>query len=134
MQFKKKTKMKTSIPTTAMPDIVFMLIFFFMVSSVLRTHDGLNVVLPKAKQIEKLESRVHVTYIFISKEGLLSIDDRLYQPQSVRNVMYEKRTADPQLIVSIRADELVNMDLMGKIHKELRLADALAVNYSTRAM
>lgn len=134
MEFKKKNKMKTTIPTTAMPDIVFMLIFFFMVSSVLRTHDGLSVVLPKAKQIEKLESRVHVTYIWVSKDGMISIDGRLYQPQSIRNIMYEKRTADPQLIVSIRADELVNMELMSKIHKELRLADALAVNYSTRAM
>ncbi|HDP67202.1 MAG TPA: biopolymer transporter ExbD [Candidatus Marinimicrobia bacterium] len=134
MKFKKKNKMKTTIPTTAMPDIVFMLIFFFMVSSVLRTHEGLSVVLPKAKQIEKLESRVHVTYIWVSKDGMISIDGRLYQPQSIRNIMYEKRTADPQLIVSIRADELVNMELMSKIHKELRLADALAVNYSTRAM
>lgn len=134
MQFKKKSKMKITIPTTAMPDIVFMLIFFFMVSSVLRTHDGLNVVLPKAKQIEKLESRVHVTYIWVSKEGMISIDGRLFQPQSIRNIMYEKRTNDPQLIVSLRADELVNMEMVGNIHKELRLADALAVNYSTRAM
>jgi len=134
MQFKKKNKTKTSIPTTAMPDIIFMLIFFFMVSSVLRTHEGLNVLLPKAKQIEKLESRVHVTYIWVSKEGMISIDGRLYQPQSIRNIMYEKRTDDPQLIVSLRADELVNMEMVGNIHKELRLADALAVNYSTRAM
>ena len=134
MQFKKKSKTKTSIPTTAMPDIIFMLIFFFMVSSVLRTHEGLNVLLPKAKQIEKLESRVHVTYIWVSKEGMISIDGRLYQPQSIRNIMYEKRTDDPQLIVSLRADELVNMEMVGNIHKELRLADALAVNYSTRAM
>lgn len=134
MEFKKKAKMKISIPTTAMPDIIFMLIFFFMVSSVLRTHEGLNIIMPKAKQIEKLESRVHVTYIWVSKEGLVSIDDKLYQMQSIRNIMYEKRTADPQLIVSIRSDELVHMDLISKIHKELRLADALAVNYSTRAI
>ncbi|MDO9548233.1 MAG: biopolymer transporter ExbD [Candidatus Marinimicrobia bacterium] len=134
MQFKKKSKIKISIPTASMPDIVFMLIFFFMVSSVLRTHDGLAVLLPKAKQIEKLESRVHVTYIWVSKEGMISIDGRLVQPQSIRNIMYEKRTTDPQLIVSLRADELVNMEMVGSIHKELRLADALAVNYSTRAM
>ncbi|MBU0711943.1 biopolymer transporter ExbD [bacterium] len=134
MKFKKKSKMKISIPTASMPDIVFMLIFFFMVSSVLRTHDGLNVVLPKAKQIEKLESRVHVTYIWVSKEGMISIDGRLFQAQSIRNIMYEKRTIDPQLIVSLRADELVNMEMVSSIHKELRLADALAVNYSTRAM
>ncbi|MBN2601997.1 MAG: biopolymer transporter ExbD [Candidatus Marinimicrobia bacterium] len=134
MQFKKKSKMKIAIPTASMPDIVFMLIFFFMVSSVLRTHEGLNVLLPKAKQIEKLESRVHVTYIWVSKEGMISIDGRLFQVQSIRNIMYEKRTTDPQLIVSVRADELVNMEMVSSIHKELRLADALAVNYSTRAM
>jgi len=134
MKFKKNIKMKISIPTASMPDIVFMLIFFFMVSSVLRTHEGLNVLLPKAKQIEKLESRVHVTYIWVSKEGMISIDGRLFQVQSIRNIMYEKRTTDPQLIVSVRADELVNMEMVSSIHKELRLADALAVNYSTRAM
>jgi len=134
VELKKKSKLSVAIPTASLPDIVFMLIFFFMVSSVLRSHEGLQVLMPKAKQIEKLESKVHVTYIWISKEGLISIDGRLYQPQSVRSVMYEKRSIDPQLIVSIRADELVNMDLIGKIHKELRLADALAVNYSTRAL
>ena len=134
MEFKKKSKMKIAIPTASMPDIVFMLIFFFMVSSVLRTHDGLAIVMPKAKQIEKLESKVHVTYIWVSKEGLISIDGRLFQVQSIRNIMYEKRVADPQLIVSIRSDELVNMELISKIHYELRQADALAVNYSTRAI
>jgi biopolymer transport protein ExbD len=134
VELKKKSQLNVAIPTASLPDIVFMLIFFFMVSSVLRSHEGLQVLMPKAKQIEKLESKVHVAYIWISKEGLISIDGRLYQPQSVRSVMYEKRTVDPQLIVSIRADELVNMDLISKIHKELRLADALAVNYSTRAL
>lgn len=134
MKFTKKSKIKIAIPTASMPDIIFMLIFFFMVSSVLRTHEGLNVVMPKAKQIEKLESKVHVTEVWVSKEGLISIDGRLFNVKSIRNVMYEKRTVDPQLIVSIRADELVNMELMSQIHKELRLADALAVNYSTRAI
>ncbi|MCD6441327.1 MAG: biopolymer transporter ExbD [Candidatus Marinimicrobia bacterium] len=134
MKFKKKSKVNVSVSTTAMPDIVFMLIFFFMVSSVMRTEEGLNIVMPKAKQIEKLESRVHVTYLWVSKEGLISIDGRLFQVKSIRNIMYEKRAADPELIVSIRADELVNMEMISKIHKELRLADALAVNYSTRAI
>jgi len=134
MKFKKKSKLNISVPTAAMPDIIFMLIFFFMVSSVLRTHEGLNIMMPKAKQIEKLESKVHVTYIWVSKEGLISIDGRLFQVKSIRNIMYEKRAADPQLIVSIRSDELVNMEMISKIHKELRLADALAVNYSTRAI
>jgi len=132
MKLKKKSKLKTTIPTTAMPDIIFMLIFFFMVSSVLRDYEGLNVILPKAKQIEKLASKVHVTYLWVSKEELISIDGKLLDVKSIRNIMYEKRTTDPQLIISIRSDQRVNMGLMNKIHKELRLADALKVNYSTK--
>ncbi|MCK4448905.1 MAG: biopolymer transporter ExbD [Candidatus Marinimicrobia bacterium] len=132
MKLKKKSKMKTGIPTTAMPDIIFMLIFFFMVSSVLRDYEGLNVILPKAKQIEKLASKVHITYLWVSKEELISIDGKLLDVKSIRNIMYEKRTTDPQLITSIRSDQRVNMGLMNKIHKELRLADALKVNYSTK--
>ncbi|MBL7136348.1 MAG: biopolymer transporter ExbD [Candidatus Marinimicrobia bacterium] len=132
MKLKKKSKLKTTIPTTAMPDIIFMLIFFFMVSSVLRDYEGLNVILPKAKQIEKLASKVHVTYLWVSKEELISIDGKLLDVKSIRNIMYEKRTTDPHLIVSIRSDQRVNMGLMNKIHKELRLADALKVNYSTK--
>jgi len=132
MKLKKKSKLKTTIPTTAMPDIIFMLIFFFMVSSVLRDYEGLNVILPKAKQIEKLASKVHITYLWVSKEELISIDGKLLDVKSIRNIMYEKRTTDPQLIISIRSDQRVNMGLMNKIHKELRLADALKVNYSTK--
>ena len=132
MKLKKKSKLKTTIPTTAMPDIIFMLIFFFMVSSVLRDYEGLNVILPKAKQIEKLASKVHITYLWVSKEELISIDGKLLDVKSIRNIMYEKRSIDPQLIISIRSDQRVNMGLMNKIHKELRLADALKVNYSTK--
>jgi len=103
-----------------------------MATTVMRQYSGLPVVLPKAKQIEKLQSKIHVTELWVSKEELISIDGKLVNLQDIRNIMYNKRVRDPQLIVSIRADERVTMDLMSKIHKELRLADALKVNYSTK--
>ena len=132
MAFKHKKDVSVSIPTSSMPDIVFMLIFFFMASSVMRQYSGLPVIMPKAKQIEKLTSKVHVTQLWISKEEMISLDGKLMNVHSIRNILYEKRVKDPQLIISIRADERVNMSLMSQVHKELRLADALKVNYSTK--
>jgi biopolymer transport protein ExbD len=132
MAFKHKKEVNVAIPTSSMPDIVFMLIFFFMASSVMRQYSGLPVIMPKAKQIEKLTSKVHVTQLWVSKEELISIDGKLVNVNSLRMILYEKRENDPQLTVSIRADERVNMSLMSSIHKELRLADALKVNYSTK--
>jgi biopolymer transport protein ExbD len=130
MQFKRKTTTKNQIPQTSLPDIVFMLLFFFMSATTMKDYEGLNVILPFAKQIEKLGSDKHVTTLWVSKEGLFSIDGKVVSLNSIRTIFYEKRTADPQLTVSIRADAQATMDLMHQVHKELRLADALKINYS----
>ena len=56
MKFSKKTKISSEIPTASMPDIIFMLLVFFMVTTVLKEYSGLPVSLPTAKRIEKLKS------------------------------------------------------------------------------
>ena len=132
MQFNRKIKLKTEIPTASMPDIIFMLLIFFMVTTVLREYSGLPINLPKAKRIEKLKSKRHTTHIWISKEGLISIEDRLYSVKDVRHVMYDKRSSNPQLVVSLKSDEEARMSLVSGIHNELRKADALKLNYSTK--
>jgi len=132
MKFTKKEKAASNIPTASMPDIVFMLLIFFMVSTVLRQYKGLSVILPSAKKIEKLETKRHVAYVWIAKDGTISIDDKLIPMNSVRKIMYDKRSNDPQLIVSLRADKGSNMGLITDFHQELREADALKVNYSSK--
>ncbi len=132
MKLEKKSKPKLEIPTASMPDIVFMLLLFFMVSTVLRTHEGLNVVLPSAKRIEKLDTKRHVTYLWVSKDNLISVDGKIMDTETLRGVMYQKRVEDPEITISIRADQQVSMGLMNEIHNELREADALKVNYSSK--
>lgn len=134
MKFARKTTLSSDIPTASMPDIIFMLLIFFMVTTVLREYTGLKVELPKARRIEKLQGKTHVSNIWVSKEGFISIEDKLYEISNVRNVMYEKRAADPQLTVSLKADKSARMDLISDIHNELRKADALKLNYSTRKL
>jgi len=132
MKFKAKTKVSSEIPTASMPDIIFMLLIFFMVTTVFREYEGLNIFLPEAKKIERLETKRHVSFIFVSKDGLISIDDKIVPIENVRHVMYKKRKADPQLTVSLKSDRLANMELINDMHTELRHADALKVNYSTK--
>ena len=134
MNFSRKTKFSSEIPTSSMPDIIFMLLIFFMVTTVLREYSGLPVNIPKAEKIEKLKGKRHTAHIWISKEGLVSINDRLFAVQDVAKIMYEKRVSDPQLIVSLKADEEAKMELISSIHEELREADALKLNYSTKTL
>ncbi len=132
MKVHRKTKVSSDIPTASMPDIIFMLLIFFMVTTVLREYSGLPVELPKAKRIEKLKSKRHTSHIWISKEGLISIQDKLHSVENVRHVMYDIRAADPLLTVSLKADKSAKMELISNIHNELRKADALKLNYSTK--
>jgi len=134
MNFSRKTKISSEIPTSSMPDIIFMLLIFFMVTTVLREYSGLPVNIPKAEKIEKLKGKRHTAHIWISKEGLVSINDRLFAVQDVARIMYEKRVSDPQLVVSLKADEEAKMELISSIHEELREADALKLNYSTKTL
>jgi len=134
MNFSRKTQLSSEIPTSSMPDIIFMLLIFFMVTTVLREYSGLPVNIPKAERIEKLKGKRHTAHIWVSKEGLVSINDRLFAVQDVAKIMYEKRVSDPQLIVSLKADEEAKMELISSIHEELREADALKLNYSTKTL
>ena len=134
MKFSRKTKISSEIPTSSMPDFIFMLLIFFMVTTVLREYSGLPVNIPKAEKIEKLKGKRHTAHIWVSKEGLVSINDRLFAVEDVAKIMYDKRVSDPQVIVSLKADEEAKMGLISSIHEELREADALKLNYSTKTL
>lgn len=132
MEFKKKSKVKNEIPTASMPDIVFMLLLFFMVTTVFRQFSGIPVDLPTAKRIRKLDAKKNVASIYASAIGEISIDDKLVDMPDVRSIMYTKRLENPKLIVSLKVDRFTDMLLLTDLFEELREADALKINYCAK--
>ena len=132
VKFEKKQTASTQIPTASMPDIVFMLLLFFMVSTVFKEFTGLPVELPSAHQIEKLPGKRNVSYIWIDKDGRISIDDKLVDVKQVANIMYQKRVANPRIVVSLKVDKDADMGVVMDVQQQLREADALKVNYSAK--
>jgi len=130
MKLQRKNKEKSEISTSSLPDIIFMLLIFFMVTTVMREFEGLDVVLPRAKTIEKLESKRHTSYIWSTKDGLVSVDDKLVNMNDLGEAMYIKITKDPKLTVSLKADENSIMETLTDIHTQLKKAQALKLNYS----
>ena len=130
MKLERKNKNKSEISTSSLPDIIFMLLIFFMVTTVMREFEGLDVVLPRAKTIEKLESKRHTSYIWSTKDGLVSVDDKLVNMDDLGEAMYLKITKDPKLTVSLKADENSIMETLTDIHTQLKKAQALKLNYS----
>ena len=131
MKLNRKRKSSNEISTSSLPDIIFMLLIFFMVTTVMREFEGLDVVLPRAKNIEKLESKRHTSYIWSTKDGLVSVDDKLVNMSDLGEVMYVKISRDPKLTVSLKADENSLMETLTDIHSQLKKAQALKLNYSS---
>lgn len=142
--FKKKSaNTKQEIPTTALPDIVFMLLIFFMVTTVLReTTLQVRVQLVRAVNIEKIEQKRLISYLYIGPEVLggntygetkVQIDDALVDNLTyIRRIMYDKLVEQPKLIVSLRVDTDSEMGMVTDVQQELRQAGTLQINYSTR--
>ena len=130
MKIERKTHTSSEISTSSMPDIIFMLLIFFMVTTVMREYEGLDVIIPRAKMIEKLESKRHTSYIWATKDGLVSVDDRIININSLSGLMYAKIAMDPKITVSLKSDEKTTMKLITDIHTQLRTANALKLSYS----
>lgn len=145
-KFKKKTSTSQEIPTAALPDIIFMLLFFFMVTTVMRTSEILvETKIPKATQLQKLEKKSLVSYIYIGKpkdieqygdEPRIQVNDALIIPDEIpRFVIEEKEKLDEvekdKITMSIKADVDTEMGIIIDVKEQLREANALKVNYSS---
>ena len=131
MKFNRKAKVGSVIPTASMADISFLLLVFFMVSTVFVRYRGIPVELPDAESVEKLEMRRHVTSIWVGKDGTISIDDKSDLREQVGPLDYAKLTENPRLIISLKADGEAEFGVMSDVLQELRRVEALRVNFAT---
>ena len=138
MKFARKSKVANAIPTASMADISFLLLVFFMVSTVFVRFRGLPVELPDAEKIEKLESRRHVTSIWINRKGNICIDckdsfdtSNIVLLDRVGAKIHAKLTANPRLIIMVKADADADFGLVSDVLQELRKVEALRVNFAT---
>ena len=141
---KKQAGTKQEVPTSAMPDVVFMLLFFFMVTTVLREVTlKVKIDLTKATNIEKIEEKRLVSYIYIGPERLpnnrlgndkVQIDDSIQEDiGAIRQIMYDKLLKEQRMIVSLRVDESSEFGLLTDVQEELKKAQTFRINYSTKS-
>jgi biopolymer transport protein ExbD len=129
---KKRANTKQGIPTASLPDIVFMLLLFFMVTTTLREVDVMvQFRLPEAKSIEKIENKRLISYIWVGNDGRIQVNDNIVTVDEIQKIMYAKRVELPNVIVSLRIDRNSDMGIVTDIQQELRKASCLRINYSS---
>ncbi len=140
---------KRAVPemnTSSMPDIVFAVLFFFIITTTLRSETLMvRLKLPTASEVQKLEKKSLVTYINIgppldTRLGTgtqMQLNDRFAQVADIQNYIAQEKASmneadQPLMTVSIKADENTRMQYITDVKQALRQAYALKISYSAR--
>ena len=145
---KKKGGALPAISTASLPDIVFMLLFFFMVATVMRENTlMIKNNLPYADQVEKLDKKDLVMYIYAGKpsdqykqygtETKIQLNDKFADVGDIAAFIAAERASKreelvPFLTTALKVDKDANMGTIMDIKQELRKVNALKINYTTK--
>jgi len=143
---KNKEKGTPQVTTAALPDIIFMLLFFFMVSTVMRTESLLvKIKAPGATEVQKLEKKSLVSYINIGPpkqdnlgtKARIQLNDSFARVSDVREFILAEREkldeADRQFMTTaLKIDQDTKMGIVTDVKQELRQVGAFKINYNTR--
>jgi biopolymer transport protein ExbD len=146
---KKRGKASPAISTASLPDIIFMLLFFFMVVTVLRDAElKVNVVTPQATELTKLEKKSLVNYVYIGKpttryqslygtKPRMQLGDKFSELADIPLFLERHRIKVPEsqrpgITSSLRIDGSVTMGIVQDIKTQLRKSGQLKVNYSAK--
>lgn len=133
-----------AISTASLPDIVFMLLFFFMVATVLRTEEEkVRVIRPEASELYKIEKKHLIRYINIGvpmdkrygTEPVIQLNDAFSNLSDIQDWIAKERLTlaeaeQSKMWVSLKVDQETKMGIVTGAKQELRKASALKVLYS----
>jgi biopolymer transport protein ExbD len=137
------------ISTASLPDVVFMLLFFFMVVVQMRDVSLMvKVKVPEATEVDKIEKKSLVSYIYIGEPlqlyrktfgtaSRIQLNDKWAGISDIQDfIIVEREARDeaerPQMITALKVDENTKMGIVADVKTELRKAAALHILYSSR--
>lgn len=136
-----------ALNTSSLPDIIFMLLFFFMtVTSMKEVTYKVQISNPQATELTKLEKKSLIRYVYVGTptaefrkqagaETRIQLDDAFAEVGEIENYIVSERSAMSEqdqgmMIVSIKADKDTRMGVIADIKQALRRAYALKISYS----
>lgn len=147
---KEEKKEAPALSTSSLPDIIFMLLFFFMaVTTMKEVTYKVRVAPPSATELQKLENKSLVRYVYVGKpmdqfkgvfgsETRIQLNDQFADVTEIEEYITNERTAMKEedqavMTVSIKADKDTKMGIITDIKQALRRAYALKINYQAGA-
>jgi len=117
-----------AIPTASTADIAFLLLIFFLSTTIFRMERGLPVDLPRAESGERLP-RQRAVHVYVDALGLISVDDLLIRVQDLEGILARKLAENSTLIVALTFDEAVPYETADRVLEQLKRANALNTSF-----
>jgi biopolymer transport protein ExbD len=146
MGFKKKeSREMPEMNTSSLPDLIFTILFFFMIVTTMREVTlQVKLVVPQGTELQKLEKKSAVSYIYVGpptdalraqmgSSTRIQLNDRYAEPREVMDFVAQERQGmanQAEQVISIKADSKTQMGILTDIKEVLRKSWALRINYS----
>ncbi len=130
--FKKKSKASQEIPSSSMADIAFLLLIFFMVSTVFQSDKNRPIEWAQAEATEKIdEKQKNILNIWVESNGDIYINDIQRQMNEVSNLVAPLYVSNRSLVISIRSDRTAPYRYIDAVQQELKAGGILRVVFAT---
>ncbi|MBQ2026417.1 MAG: biopolymer transporter ExbD [Alistipes sp.] len=140
---KKGEREVPAMSTTSLPDVVYIILFFFMLSTSMRDQELLvTYKLPEATEVQKLEKKNLVSYIHIGTPSLhmqakygtaprIQLNDSYKTTKDILDFVAAERESHNDMTICLKADENTKMGVVADVKQELRRANALKLSYAS---
>lgn len=131
MRWKRPARVEAWIPTASTADIAFLLLIFFMATTIFRMENGLPVTLPRAEAGVPVPRRL-ATHVYLDVRGNLSVDDFLLTVPELRPVLARLLRENPALVVGLTVDREVPYSRVDAVIEELKRSGARNVSFTVQ--
>ena len=131
--FSRKSGASSEIPSSSMADIAFLLLIFFMVSTVFRRERNVPIDWTTAEATQKIdEKRKNILHLWVERDGKVFINDQVVPQENIAAVVRPIYADNRELVVAVRGDRDVPYNEINTITKQLQAAGAVRVTFATR--
>ena len=118
------------VPTSSMADIAFLLLIFFMVTTIFKMEEGLPVTLPRAEAGDRVP-RQQISHIWVMSAQEITIEDHLITMVDIVPILAGKLSEDPTLVVGLNVDQRCSWEVAAEVIEMMKEAHALNANFTT---
>ena len=128
MKFGRRSNIPKEIPNSSLADIAFLLLIFFMVSTVFAIEEGLLLQLPSKEGVVKKIARKNIMRVSAYPTGAVTIDDEPVSVDQIKPRVEQAMLANPNLIIVVETHRDAQYGLMVDVLDELKLAEATRIS------